>query len=345
MTTPKTLFIGLGATPLAWYRAFLPALYLGQDWIGVGDKPPKLRFMTGLVGGKTAVPNYLDYEVIVVQQPRGRGWLKLIRGLQERGVKVVVEIDDYVQAIRRMEDHDFRQNFSKDDLADLELNMRAADGLIVSTEFLARRYRKFNTNVWLCENGLDTARYRLTRPPRDTVNVGWAGGTGHINAAIPWLRVLPTLMAKHDHTTFVSIGQNFADALKERWPTRAISIPWTMIETYPGAMTMFDIALAPAGRSNFFRGKSDLRWIEAGALGIPVIADPTVYPKIENGVTGFHASSPAEVYELLNVLVTDEDLRRRVGDAARQYVLDERDMTVASGQWATALQHAVAGVD
>ena len=54
-------------------------------------------------------------------------------------------------------------------------------------------------------------------------------------------------------------------------------------------MTLFDIAIAPSSESNLFKGKSDLRWLEASALGVPLVAHPDVYPEIEDGVTGVHA--------------------------------------------------------
>lgn len=55
-------------------------------------------------------------------------------------------------------------------------------GLIVSTDFLARRYRTFNSNVFVCRNDLDLKRFDLTRVPRGRVNVGWSGATGHAEA-------------------------------------------------------------------------------------------------------------------------------------------------------------------
>lgn len=327
------LFIGLGASAVGWYRCYLPALFLGADWIGVANTPPELGYVTGLVANATKLPNYLDYKIIVVQQPRGRGWLKLIRELQSKGIKVIFEVDDYLHAIRKAEGHDFSRYFDKPALAELELNMRACDALICSTQYIARRYRSFNPNVWVCENGIDTGRYRLTRPERDTVTIGWAGATGHAASVMPWIEQAAGVMLQRPNTCFASIGQPFADTLSELFPDRTLSIPFTMVETYPAAMTLFDIALAPAGKGNFFRGKSDLRWLEAGALGIPTIADPTVYPNIEHGDTGFLASSPEEAGELLLMLVDDPNLRLQVGQAARNYVIESRDMKVACRQW------------
>lgn len=334
----KVLFVGMGATAVAWYRCILPALFLGADWVGLSGEPPSVVFHTGVVKGQTQMPDFNDYEVVVIQQPRGRAWLKVIRGLQARGIKVVYEVDDYLHAIRKMQDHDFRRSFGKGDLSELELCMRVADALTTSTAYIAQRYRSFNRNTYVCENGVDLGRYALTRPPRSTVNIGWAGATGHSKAFQRWAGEVSKVLADNDHTTFVSVGMDFAAAFAQRYGReRALSVPFTMVDNYPAAMTLFDVALAPAGPGNFFRGKSDLRFVEAGALGIPTIADPHVYPHIDHGSTGFHAPGAEDVEVLLDELVNDADLRTRVGEAAREYVRTARDMKVIARRWVEVL--------
>lgn len=333
----KVLFIGLGKSAVGWYRCYLPAMHMGADWVGVAGRPPKMVLQTGLAKGQTAMPDFDEYEVVVIQQPRGTDWLRVIRRMQQNGIKVIYEVDDYLHAIRKMPDHDFSQHFNREALRELELCMRVCDAMIVSTEFLARRYAKFNRNIYVCENGLDLARYALTRPPRPSVNIGWAGATGHERAVRPWLEAVGRVLGQRDRAFLVTIGQQYAEFLRPRFPSRVFSIPFTMIDTYPSAMTMLDIALAPAGPGDFYKGKSDLRWVEAGALGIPTIADPVTYPKIEDRVNGFHAETPEEVEALLLELVDDDDLRTRVGRNAYEYVQAERDMRVAVRQWERVL--------
>lgn len=329
----KVLFVGLGQSAVGWYRCYLPAMHMGADWIGLAGEPPQMVFQTGLVKGTSTMPNFDDYEVIVLQQPRGQGWFRIIKRLQSAGTKVIFEVDDYLHAIHKMTDHDYKQHFSKDELKRLEMNMRACDAIVCSTPFLARKYHRFNSKVWICRNGVDLARYALTRPARPTVNIGWAGATGHTNAVVPWIREVAGVMADRANACFVSIGQNYADALAQHYPNRSIAIPFTLLDTYPSAMTMFDVALAPAGKGAFFQGKSDLRWLEAGALGVPIIADPGTYPDIEHGVNGFHANTPREAGELMRQLIDDEELRTRVGQAAHEYVRTQRDMRLAVQQW------------
>ena len=348
MSGPRVLFLGLGQTAVAYYRCVLPALFLRRagmpaDWVCVSGEPPKLIYDAGMIDYKTALPDMPSYDVIVVQQPRGQQWLHQIRRWQDRGQVVLFEVDDYLHGIRKMPDHDFAKHFTKDDLAELELNMRVCDGIVCSTDFIARRYRRYNRHTFVCENGLDLARYYLTVPPRSKVNIGWAGGTGHRNAAVPWLQQLANVMAAVPEVCAVTIGMNYADALAQMFgPSRAVSVPWTLIDTYPAAMTLMDIALAPAGKVDFFKGKSDLRWLEAGALGIPAIVDPTVYWRVEDGVTGCVADTPEQAAEWMLRLVQDPELRREIGANAQRYVREERNMIVMAEQWRHVLCEAVA---
>jgi glycosyltransferase involved in cell wall biosynthesis len=98
-------------------------------------------------------------------------------------------------------------------------------------------------------------------------------------------------------------------------------------------MTHFDIAIAPSAGTNFYRGKSDLRWLEAAAMGLPVVADPIVYPEIQPGVTGLHADDRITARDALLALVDDAGLRARIGAAARAHVMEHRDMATMAEQW------------
>jgi glycosyltransferase involved in cell wall biosynthesis len=339
MSLPKTLFLSRGAGGAAWYRCALPALALGFDWACYSaGEPPHVA----LVGGRTHRPltfaDIASYDVVIVQLPSGAAWLNALREWQARGIVVLYDIDDWMRAIPKMGDHDLAGRLDRRMIEEFELCMRGADGVICSTEWLADRYAAINPATYVCRNGIDLKRYALTRPSREHVGIGWAGATGHANGIRPWLDEVAAVMRERPETRFVSVGQPFAAQLEPEFgPERALSVPFAAFDVYPAAMTLMDIALAPAGRNNFFRGKSDLRWLEASALGIPLIADPEVYPEIEHGVTGFHADSPAKVGELLRELVSDRELGDRVGAAAKAHVTEHRSAQIAAQQWADLL--------
>ena len=104
-----------------------------------------------------------------------------------------------------------------------------------------------------------------------------------------------------------------AEFVEEFGAERAIAYPTAGIEVYPATMSLFDLSIAPSAENNQFRGKSDLRWLEASALGIPLVAHPDVYPDIEDGETGVHASTPDEVEAALLRLIDDPEERERIG--------------------------------
>lgn len=343
----EVLFVGLSTARIAWYRIVLPAMFLGCDWVGVAGYPPKLQMVTGYVKGDTKMPNFEDYDVVVIQQPRGSGWYELIGKLQSRGIKVLYEIDDFAHAIWKAKDHDFRGEFRPKDLKSMVRCMQRCDGIICSTEYIASRYAR-NGRTWVCPNGLDLGRYRLSRPERPVINgersvtIGWAGATGHERGMAPWIQAIGDLMLRHRHVRFCSIGFPFADAFSRAFGSRAVAVPFSALETYPAAMTAFDLALAPAGVSAFSKGKSPLRALEAGALAIPIVADPALYASaVIDGTTGLLAATPAAAEAAMEELICDESLRLRMGDAARAHITSRYDMRVMCEHWKTAIIDAM----
>ena len=274
----------------------------------------------------------------MIQQPRGVRWMKLIRELQAAGVTVLYEIDDYVQSARKIKSHELTDIFDAEFVKEMEMAMRVTDGIVCSTDYLARRYRSFNDRTWACYNGIDLKRYAWPKPAREGVTIGWAGGVGHKASLARWEPAIRSVLRARPETRFVSVGHGAAaDYLEEFGPQRAVGLPPGKIEVYPAAMTMFDIAIAPSAENNLFRGKSDLRWLEASALGLPLVAHPDVYPEIEDGVTGVHARNPAEVETALMRLVDDRELRERIGAQAYAHVAEHRRIEVAAERWRSVL--------
>ena len=322
-------------------------MFLGCDWCGLAGLPPNLQFATGFVGGQTRPPDFFNYDIVVLQQPRGRGWLKLITEMRAKGITVLYEIDDYVHEIHRLPQHDFAVAFKPDHLKQMELCMRACDGMIVSTDYLAEKYARFaRGRIWVCENGLDMARYAYSLPDRakidgvETVTIMWAGATGHAESIKPWLREIQDLMHKHPNLCFVSIGQAFSTMLDDEFGTRAVTIPFTGLDTYPAAMMCGDIVIAPLGTSRWHQAKSDLRAMEAAALGLPVVACDHYRDSVVDGETGFVVSHESQLAGRLTQLISDRDLRHNMGYKARVYARENFDMSTRHGQWRDALTEA-----
>lgn len=335
------LFCGKGRSVPGWYRCALPAMELGCDWAGLVDSPPGVGLVTGNV---PRVSDWDRYKVVIAQQWAGEYWHDHVQELRSRGTVVLYELDDNLDGVRHQPDHEQRMSYTAENVAAHMDVMVACDGLIVSTPRLKEIYGDPNNlPTWVCRNGIDVGRYAVTPPERETVNVGWFGGTGHRIAVSRWMDAVNDVMSRHEQVRFVNVGEPVADLL---WPEnrqRSLYIPWASLECFPAAIANIDVSLAPAGTGPFFDGKSDLRWLEAGALGIATVADPRVYGESEHGRTALHARGHDDVVEALEVLCTPHggaELRRAIGGAARAYVRETRSIEATATDWIAAIEGA-----
>lgn len=340
-------YISNGRTVVGWYRCALPALYSGADWFGVASVDP--RVVVTQIAKRSWPQQAHEYDAVVWSMPITKEHRAMIRELREQGVKVIVELDDYLPGVPKMGDHDFRERpeFGKKSMDALNKMISTCDGLIVSTEFLASKYRHLQPNTYVCLNGLDMARYAKSRPAHETVNIGWAGATGHRDSFQRVAQAIADTLTAHENTSIITIGQPFADAYsvvtKEGGPQRHLAIPFVSLEVYTNAMCLFDIALAPARNTSWYRAKSALRYYEAAALGIPVIADPLVYGEVHHGVTGLLVEGEDDWRDMLEELVTNHELRLQMGQNARDLAWTEFNMRNRVGQWQAALAEVIEG--
>ena len=315
-----------------WYRTGMPAFHLGCDWAGVIGEPGELLMETSLKRGGHTMPEFDAYKMIVLQYVSGAKWLKQIRDWQAKGIKVIYEVDDFLHGVRKVKNHQAAKAYSASKLREFELCMRACDAMIVSTDWLAHRYSRYNENIYVCKICIEGSRHRrLELPQRKTINVGWAGGVGHAEPVEMWTPAIQSILDRYPRARFVSIGYNAAEMIER--PKQAVHIPFTSIENFPAALCNFDIAIAPAARNNFFAAKSDLRWLETGALGIPLVADPFVYGEIEHKKTGWLANNPAAAVDGIEAFVQNPALRREIGAAAQKKILGERSIEHGLAQW------------
>lgn len=335
LKSEDVLFVGRGATTISWYRCGAPAYALGADWVGCGgDDPSNLNLVTALKRGGMTMPKLEDYKIVVLQQVKGQLWFNEIRRLKEKKVKVLYEIDDYIHGVSKLKHHEFKGAYDKKTVAAHELCMSACDGLIVSTDWLMKRYAKFNRNIFLCENAVEIKRYDLEIPERDTINIGWAGSGGHLEAAIKWVPAIRGILDDYPEARFISVGLNIGQVPELNETGRSVTLPVCAIECFPAVLTHFDIALGPALNNNFYAGKSDLRMLEAGALGIPLVGDPFVYKNIIHRETGMIANNADEAYDGMKQLIEEEELFEEVCWNVRDYVHSERAMEKSGiNQW------------
>lgn len=347
MNSSDVCFVGLGWSQIGWYRSALPAIQLGCDWVGVrGEDPDKLTVHSALSRQGIQQPDLFKYRVVVLEEVYGRKWVRRIRELQNKGVVVLYEVDDYLESVRHVKHHDGAKRFSMELVAQHHECMRECNAIITSTKWLGEKYHRYNDEIYVIENHIDIARYeklsqRLESGDSQKYTVGWSGGTGHKNPwTHSWMKEVGLLMAMHEDIHFFNMGENFADDFPKELQDRVGYVKAVAPENYPGALTHMDVALAPCGHTDFFRAKSDLRWIEASAVYIPVIADPFVYTNIIDGVSGLLAENAGQMG--LNVVSLLEAPERglEIAHNAHAWVKEHRSFPDACAYWEKALLDA-----
>src|SRR4051794_35259096 len=135
-------FMGIGNSVSAWYRCAVPCMSLGIHWIGNIGGPPDDWFIE--CGTLNKVPDLRDKKVVVLQQPGGKNWINYIRTLKRAGTKVLIDVDDDLFAVQDAHDHENRAAWNAERVKEITSCMEEADGIIVSTRYLAEVFSPYN---------------------------------------------------------------------------------------------------------------------------------------------------------------------------------------------------------
>lgn len=288
---------------------------------------------------------------VIVQMPVFKWQLLQMQRAKSEGRRVLANVDDYLPSIPKMwkrgahgHGHVFNAEVQRRHRQALE----TCDGIICSTPWLQKKYGSVNETL-LGRNGLDLDRYQVPEVEHDTRIVGWSGGTGHRNAFRSIVPAIDRVLDDVPESLFVVQGDNLladVDQGRQKWldeegkakpDGRVAHFKWSDLWTYPRDMAAFWVGLAPAEVNDFYRAKSQLRFYEASAVGVPLVADP-MYDEIRHGVDGFIATNEGEWYEYMVQLLTDEDLRREMSGAAKERAHSEFGMQHRAVEWDAAIE-------
>lgn len=242
----------------------------------------------------------------------------------------VLALDDVASAIDPSSP--FYKNFSPDTRSRMSYALARCDRMVVSTEFLAGHYRNFIKDIRVVPNRLDMGKWlhlapRKGRGPK--VRIGWAGGTTHQRDLMLLKEVIEQTRDEADWIFFGMCPPEIAPLLAE-------SHPFVAYGDYPTflANLELDLAVAPLADNLFNRGKSNLRLLELGILGLPVVC--TDIDPYQNSPACRVKNSVAAWVSALRERIHDRDAREREGLAMRQWVLQNYLLDNHLDEWLDA---------
>jgi hypothetical protein len=314
---------GCGSYRLRWPgEAVAAAGELDVTVVDPGDRQLELHVQAGRVLKET-FPE--DADVVVLQRPHISVLAQTVPMLRQRGVAVVVDMDDDLSRIhpsnpafarlqptvRGPNGRRFRNTNSWHNAAQA---CRDATLVTVTTPALAGRYGSHG-RVRVLPNMIP--EWYLTIPHEDSDVIGWAGTVAthpdDLQAVGPAIAVLIQQGAEFRQ---VGGGGGVARALglREEPPTAGD----VELHEWPVLMAEFGIGIAPLADTQFNAAKSRLKPLEMAAVGVPWVGSPMPdYVDLHKQGTGQIAVRPKDWARLLRRLRADPALRVELSEAGR----------------------------
>lgn len=290
--------------------------------------------------------NVRKADVVVMGMIHTNAGLDMMMGIREMyGLPVVMEMDDNI--LSTPEYNPASECYAPGSkLRELAIKqMREADALIVSTPYLKQIYSEFNDNIYVMPNSIDFDLWGKANRERTKgkIVIGWAGGASHVDDLAIIEPVVEKIAAKYPQVLFKFI-HGISPSLKGKKGVKHIP-QWAPSYEYPKhiAKQGFDIGIAPLVDNAFNRGKSNLRWLENAALGVPCVASNVGHfaETIRHGEDGILCDNADEMFSALEGLITNKEKRREMGRAAYSRAYSDFNVKNTCVKYADALAEVI----
>lgn len=350
----RVYFVSSGNWGCYIVRCLLPLQANGWD----GDQT-SIRYGTKTPENKMEASKISD--IVVFHRPEDSRKLELARILKKQGKKIVFDNDDTYK------DHDsvkLNDYFTKERVAQGLAKVNSitdafiieADLVTCTTETLAQEYRKLNPNVVVLPNCIDPFLYE--EPLRNESDVVRIGITGSIITSTD-LDVVAPIIRHYEHDKRVRLvcfglppnrkdnpkvasiyrdEYKFMDSVDVEWhPAVNADVYYDKINSLK-----LDMMIMPREDNYFNRAKSNLKFLEASMFEIPCIGQSFAdgqSPYEVNPDDAAHmllATDAADWIAKIESLITNKELRLKMGKEAKAYVTDNYDIEKNAHRWEDA---------
>jgi len=314
--------------------------------------------LTKMKSEKQQTQEALSSDIIVFHRANTNWHHRMAIALKKAGKKIVFDNDDTFQlgensAFKTLDEKGFYEN--KDRLNNVTYNfIRNCDLVTASTPILAEEYKKFNPNTIVlpnCVNPDDWPKNPL-KNETDKVRIGIVGSVAY-HQDFKEIKDLLRKLDADERVQLVMFGLWKGVKRKENPLVESVHykeyafwdslknlehLPWCEMKDYIDVLeqTRLDIMLIPREDNYFNRCKSNLKFLEAAMLEIPVVAQAMTdgpYQELD-GSNGILATDDWE--EKVELLIQDKELRTAIGKNAKDYVLSKYDINNNAHLWREA---------
>jgi GT2 family glycosyltransferase/glycosyltransferase involved in cell wall biosynthesis len=282
----------------------------------------------------TAAVDWAD--VVVIQRAFPHPLTKeVIDELFASGKPLIYEVDDLLTSAPESNPHVRSLELCKPQILEV---MKRATALTVSTERLAEAYADMNANIHVLPNLVDLNLFRRNqRTPKERVTIGYAGTPTHVDD----LMILDEVIRKSEEKFGERVRFWFMGCITSGMARIAgVEFLPMQLSYQEYASTLsgceIDFALVPLVDNVFNRCKSNIKWLEYSACGIPGIYSdlPPYSTSIVPGENGILAAGDERAWiEGITKLVLDPSSRERIADRAYEEVASHHSLSENATIW------------
>ena len=223
--------------------------------------------------------------------------------------------------------------------------MRQADGLILSTPTLARRWRQLHPEwdrpVWVLPNLAPPELWHQLSPPRPPRPgplrlVVASGTTAHKQAWQEELApALAMLLARNPQLRLDLLGHLQLPEPLLPFSERIRCRPFTAYGRYLRQLAQADMGLVVLEPGTFTDAKSAIRWMEFSLLGLASVLSPTAtyVEQLEHGQEALFARGAEEWIRAVHLLIDDPARRQALAERAQARARELFAPACAEGFW------------
>jgi len=273
------------------------------------------------------------YMVQVDFSPLALQWMSYFKKHRPEMLRVVM-MDDLIT--QPPKDSPIHKAIPRDIRQRLRRYFEQVDRVVVSTEPLLEFAREFIDDVRLVPNSLRddlwahlSSRRRAGPKPR----VGWAGAQQHKGDLAIITEVVKELAQEVDWVFFGMCPDEIRPYVAEYHEFEV------GVEAYPAKLASLnlDLALAPLEQHPFNEAKSNLRLLEYGILGLPVICTDILPYRTDNAPVTRVPNEHGAWLSAIRARIHDLDLAAREGDALQAWVRRHYLLSQRLEAWKSAL--------
>jgi O-antigen biosynthesis protein len=307
-------------------------------------------------------PKIQTCDLLYMNRVSSQNEIRVFREVKARGGIVICDFDDNLHTLPASNPCSQIYGNGRPATKIFEESLVTADVVVCSTEELKDEYKKFRQGIQVCKNVLADGHVELLAPKEITgefkregeIRIGYAGSQTHFGDVGMIGKALTKIADKYPTTKFCFFGQP---------PPQMFSIPRERIEYYQGVGPMksepsadfmgryygclraldLDIALAPLEAHVFNKSKSEIKCLEYGMIGYPIVASNYGPYRLYEGPMYRCSEDYRSWVDRLSYLIDHKEARQSLAQENLDYIKKFCTMKNNVQGWQTIIDNAHKG--